>query len=354
MTGEFRRSRRTRKIERRKLGNVPETPARTPGKKRPFYHIVAADSRAPRDGRFIERLGFFNPLLPKDGTQSASSSTWTRIEAWIVKGAQPSDRVMRFLDAAGVAKREKRNNPERAIPRKERKAAREEKQKIADAAETAAKTKSDVISITSVSFREKRTRSSDEIHSFPRQGSTVGHRCSRPRRRRVKRVGRRDRPHLRCPDRRAARHSRRGEAAVVHAGPDGDHGLWSAGKRGRHAALRDRSAAAGEGSLRGAARRRRRPRRRGEADEPQALRVARPPAADRGRRDVLPRRPRGPRRGDAGRRAARHGDGDPEFRRGRSRGNQAGGRRRAADGAVHRRRGAGDRYCRAAASSSSR
>jgi small subunit ribosomal protein S16 len=66
-----------------------------------------------------------------------------KVKAWMVKGAQPSDRVMRFLDAAGVAKREKRNNPERALPRKERKAAREEKAKVADAAKAEAKTKAD-------------------------------------------------------------------------------------------------------------------------------------------------------------------------------------------------------------------
>ena len=66
-----------------------------------------------------------------------------KVKAWMVKGAQPSDRVMRFLDAAGVAKREKRNNPERAIPRKERKAAREEQNKAADAAKAEAKAKAD-------------------------------------------------------------------------------------------------------------------------------------------------------------------------------------------------------------------
>ena len=66
-----------------------------------------------------------------------------KVKSWMVKGAQPSDRVMRFLDAAGVAKREKRNNPERAIPRKERKAVREEKAKVADAAKAEAKTKAD-------------------------------------------------------------------------------------------------------------------------------------------------------------------------------------------------------------------
>ena len=114
--------------------------ARAGTKKRPFYHIVAADSRAPRDGRFIERLGYYNPLLPKD-KEDRLKLDMDKVKSWIAKGAQPSDRVMRFLDAAGVAKREKRNNPERAIPRKERKAAREEKAKVADAAKAEAKSK---------------------------------------------------------------------------------------------------------------------------------------------------------------------------------------------------------------------
>ena len=116
--------------------------ARAGTKKRPFYHIVLADSRSPRDGRFIERLGYYNPLLPKDKEERLKLDM-DKVKAWMVKGAQPSDRVMRFLDAAGVAKREKRNNPERALPRKERKAAREEKQKVADAAKAEAKTKAD-------------------------------------------------------------------------------------------------------------------------------------------------------------------------------------------------------------------
>ena len=98
--------------------------ARAGTKKRPFYHIVVADSRSPRDGRFIERLGYFNPLLPKDKTERLKLDL-DKVKSWMTKGAQPSDRVMRFLDAAGVAKREKRNNPEKAIPRKERKAKEE-------------------------------------------------------------------------------------------------------------------------------------------------------------------------------------------------------------------------------------
>src|SRR6201992_2181268 len=89
-------------------------------KKRPIYHVVVADSRYPRDGRFIERLGFFNPLLPKDN-EARLKLDLEKIKAWIAKGAQPSDRVMRFLDAAGVKKRPARNNPEKAIPRKEHK-----------------------------------------------------------------------------------------------------------------------------------------------------------------------------------------------------------------------------------------
>ena len=107
--------------------------ARAGTKKRPFYHIVAADSRAPRDGRFIERLGYFNPLLPKE-KEDRLKLDMDKVKAWMVKGAQPSDRVMRFLDAAGVAKREKRNNPEKAVPRKERKAKAEEAAKAAAAA----------------------------------------------------------------------------------------------------------------------------------------------------------------------------------------------------------------------------
>jgi small subunit ribosomal protein S16 len=95
--------------------------ARAGTKKRPVYHIVVADSRSPRDGRFIERLGHFNPLLPKEKTERLKLDL-EKAMAWIAKGAQPSDRVLRFLDAGGVMQRPKRNNPEKAVPRKERKA----------------------------------------------------------------------------------------------------------------------------------------------------------------------------------------------------------------------------------------
>jgi small subunit ribosomal protein S16 len=106
--------------------------ARAGTKKRPFYHVVVADGRAPRDGRFIERLGHFNPLLPKEQTERLKLD-FEKVKTWLDKGAQPTDRVMRFLDEAGVRKREPRNNPEKAIPRKERKARAEEAAKAAAA-----------------------------------------------------------------------------------------------------------------------------------------------------------------------------------------------------------------------------
>jgi small subunit ribosomal protein S16 len=112
--------------------------ARAGTKKRPVYHIVVADSRSPRDGRFIERLGYFNPLLPKEKTERLRFDL-EKAKAWIAKGATPSDRVMRFLDAAGIAKRETRNNPEKAIPRKQRKAIKEEAEKAKAEAAAAAK-----------------------------------------------------------------------------------------------------------------------------------------------------------------------------------------------------------------------
>jgi small subunit ribosomal protein S16 len=111
--------------------------ARAGTKKRPFYHIVIADSRSPRDGRFIERLGYFNPLLPKDKEERIKLDL-DKVKAWLAKGALPTDRVLRFLDQAGVMKREPRSNPNRAIPRKERKARAEEAEKAAAAAKTAA------------------------------------------------------------------------------------------------------------------------------------------------------------------------------------------------------------------------
>ncbi len=86
-------------------------------KKRPFYRIVAADSRMPRDGRFIEKLGTYNPLLPKDSEERVKMSL-ERITYWMDRGARPTDRVSRFLEAAGVLGGKARSNPEKAKPRK--------------------------------------------------------------------------------------------------------------------------------------------------------------------------------------------------------------------------------------------
>jgi len=91
--------------------------ARGGAKKRPIYRIVVADSRARRDGRFIERLGQYNPLLPKDHENRVILDT-ERAAYWLGQGAQPSDRVARFLDAAGLLKREAKNNPIKGKPGK--------------------------------------------------------------------------------------------------------------------------------------------------------------------------------------------------------------------------------------------
>ncbi len=93
--------------------------ARGGSKKRPFYRIVVADMNAPRDGRFIEKLGTYNPLLPKDSADRVNIDM-DRAKHWMSVGAKPTDRVLRFLDAAGVEKREARNNPNKAKPGKKR------------------------------------------------------------------------------------------------------------------------------------------------------------------------------------------------------------------------------------------
>ncbi|MFC7395687.1 30S ribosomal protein S16 [Chelatococcus sp. GCM10030263] len=86
-------------------------------KKRPYYRIVVADSRAPRDGRFIERIGSYDPMKPKDDANRVVLDV-EKAKEWLAKGAQPTDRVLRFLDVAGLAKRPQRNNPQKAEPGK--------------------------------------------------------------------------------------------------------------------------------------------------------------------------------------------------------------------------------------------
>lgn len=90
--------------------------ARAGSKKRPYYHIVIADVRSPRDGRFIETVGAWNPMLPKDGDRVKIDEE--RVKHWLSHGALPTDRVLRFLDQAGIAKRPARSNPTKAEPGK--------------------------------------------------------------------------------------------------------------------------------------------------------------------------------------------------------------------------------------------
>jgi small subunit ribosomal protein S16 len=112
--------------------------ARGGTKKRPYYRIVIADARSPRDGRFIERIGAFNPLLPKDHADRVTLDQ-ERARHWLGVGAQPTDRVLRFLDAAGILKREARNNPQKGLPGKKRLEREEaERQAGEDAAKAAA------------------------------------------------------------------------------------------------------------------------------------------------------------------------------------------------------------------------
>lgn len=90
--------------------------ARAGTKKRPYYHVVVTDARNPRDGRFIEKIGSYDPMLADDSKRVTLDAE--RATHWLGVGAQPTDRVLRFLDAAGLLKREARNNPERAKPGK--------------------------------------------------------------------------------------------------------------------------------------------------------------------------------------------------------------------------------------------
>ena len=105
--------------------------ARGGAKKRPYYRIVVADARSPRDGKFLEKIGSYDPLQPKDSAERVKLDL-DRAKHWLSKGAQPTDRVLRFLDAAGVMKRAPRNNPQKALPGKK---AQERMEAAAKAAE---------------------------------------------------------------------------------------------------------------------------------------------------------------------------------------------------------------------------
>ena len=112
--------------------------ARGGSKKRPFYSIVASDSRMPRDGRFLEKLGTYNPLLPKDSEERVKMNM-ERVKYWLSQGAQPTDRIARFLEAAGEMDKQERANMKKAVPGKKAQERAEEKAaKAAEAAEAAA------------------------------------------------------------------------------------------------------------------------------------------------------------------------------------------------------------------------
>ena len=111
--------------------------ARGGSKKRPHYAIVAADSRMPRDGRFIEKLGTYNPMLPKDSEDRVKMDI-DRVKYWLSEGAQPTDRVSRMLEAAGELPKKDRSNPKKGTPGKAAQARAEEKAEKAKAAEEAA------------------------------------------------------------------------------------------------------------------------------------------------------------------------------------------------------------------------
>jgi small subunit ribosomal protein S16 len=111
--------------------------ARGGSNKRPFYAIVVSDSRMPRDGRFLEKVGTYNPLLPKD-SEDRVKMDMERVQAWLDKGAQPTDRVVRFLEAAGVRPKAERNNAKKGTPGKKAVArAKERADKAAAGAESA-------------------------------------------------------------------------------------------------------------------------------------------------------------------------------------------------------------------------
>ena len=215
--------------------------ARAGTKKRPVYHVVVANSRFPRDGRFIERLGHFNPLLPKDN-EARLKLDMDKTKAWLAKGAQPSDRVSRFLDAAGVVKRAARNNPERALPRKERKA-------NAEAAAARSRRRQDGSS-----------RRSQEVSATERGDGG---------------------PHLHRPHRRRAWRARRGQAVDIHGRSVCREGLRTAADQRRHAVVRSRDRPRGKGTSGGDAERHRHARGGRTAQRHRTLHRARKTARDR-------------------------------------------------------------------------
>jgi small subunit ribosomal protein S16 len=130
--------------------------ARAGTKKRPYYHIVIAAATSPRDGKFIDVIGAFNPMLAKDHADRVKLDAAKAAE-WLKKGAQPTDRVLRFLDVAGVAKRPARNNPNKALPGKKR----AEREKAAS--DAAAKIAADAVKAAEAAAAAKAAAAQAEI-----------------------------------------------------------------------------------------------------------------------------------------------------------------------------------------------
>ena len=277
-------------------------------KKRPFYRIVVADSRMPRDGRFIEKIGTFDPLKAKDDA-SRLALDQEKAKAWLVKGAQPTDRVLRLLDSLGLMKREARNNPNKAKPRKKA-------QERAAAAEAAA---------------------AKAAEAPPRPDADADP-CAAP-----------DRLVLDGHVRRAAGRGGRNPREILHRRSGRDRRLWRADRSQARAQLRLRAGAPAEG---------RHARRQGEGrfdsrDAAAALTgteffARREPIAAARRGRVLLCRSRRARGRDA--RAASRSGASPahELRRRRHSGDCAGRRRRNATLALHQGRRARDRFRRRA------
>lgn len=125
--------------------------SRAGAKKRPYYHIVVADVRSPRDGRFIEAVGSWNPTLAKDAERVQLKED--RVKEWLSKGALPTDRVLRFLDQAGISKRDARSNPEKAKPGKKAVERAALQKQAAEAAAAAAATEAEAPAEEAVSAK---------------------------------------------------------------------------------------------------------------------------------------------------------------------------------------------------------
>ena len=140
-------------------------------KKRPYYRIVAADSRKPRDGKYLEQIGTYNPLLAKDDENRVKLNE-DRARYWIGVGAQPSDRVARFLDAAGIREREARNNPNKAKPgEKATERAEEKAAKAAEAEEAAKAAEEEAKNAPAEDAAETTSESTEESSDAPAEGS---------------------------------------------------------------------------------------------------------------------------------------------------------------------------------------